>query len=156
MLAALGRLARLIELLREDLRDEWAENHHEHCDCPGDGTRECHWQPPLTLRTGDVGWLEKRRIGEREDAPYLGKYFRYGYLVVPEGDDSGCGIEVEEGLLRRIEVDYPLGTDVVSDEVGQLARLDPAKDTVVGVFCAVPDGALVKDGMIVNPEGVTE
>ncbi len=146
----------LIAMLRDDLREEWLENHEEHCDCNRDGATECHWQPALTLRTGDVDWLEKRRLSEREDAPYLGKYFRYGYLVVPEGDDPGPGIEVEEGLLRWFDVDKPLGADVVPEVVDQLARPNATQDPVVNVFRPVPDGALVQDGMIANSQSGAE
>jgi hypothetical protein len=141
---------RLVAMLRDDLLDEWTENHAEHCGCDREPGDICHWQPPLTLGTSDVAWLTLRRLREGEDAPYLGKYFRYGDLALPERDDASDLVVVEESGTQEA-----LNGDGAKDVTHEMLRgswgVGP-KDAVVDMLRGVPDCPIVQDGVVVDAE----
>ena len=154
MLAALGRLARLVEWLREDLKDEWEANHYEHCGCDRLAGKECQWVPPLTLQTDDLAWLEERRIRQGEDAPYLGKHFRYGDLVLPEGDDPSVLVKVEERGRTSSTTSEP--PDVIAEVVPGLTPAQPFQDPMVDMLRVIPDSPVMQHRMIVYSEIIPE
>ena len=144
----MDELGRLVAMLKEDLRDAWEENHGEHCGCDRAAGRECHWQPALTLQTGDVSWLDDRRK-KGEDAPYLGEYFRYGDLAMVEVHEAGaCVVAVQER-----EVSGPSATVGVPDPAFAVGRVLGPEDAVVHMFGIVPEHAVVKGGSFGDSEG---
>jgi hypothetical protein len=147
--------SRLIAMLREDLRDEWKENHHEHCGCDGSGRQACHWQPSLALQIDDVDWLlAQRGLDQGEDAPYLGQHLRYGYLVPPEGHDSSGRVVVQEELVGRhsLNDDAAARANVVANVTFESSLSLGLQDACVDMFCGVPDGASVQDGLVIDAE----
>lgn len=142
-------LGRLVAMLREDLRDEWEENHDEHCGCDRSPGSECHWQPPLTLQTDDLVWLENRR-DQGEDAPCLGQYFRYGDLAMVEvGDSRGCVVVVDESLSVAGKQAVPVP---ISAPSGLLPALLGPTDAVVQMLGVVPEHPVMDRRPLGDPE----